>query len=203
MSDLLPPSPSPFPIPPHRTAKSSATLPQPSSTASSSTTSLNSLSSYANQSSTDLRLGSDMASSSFPSHGRSLSLGGANAPLPSDVVLSGPPLRPLDLAPLMHSHEATHTELARTVDELQQWMAVVEAGLTQMLERPSQDTIEEEQEDVVLYDRNAAAAAAVGGSRGHNGVPADESFVERDGRTASDSTATPGSFGGAVPVALE
>ncbi|KAI0663357.1 hypothetical protein C8Q70DRAFT_949240 [Cubamyces menziesii] len=198
MSDLLPPSPSPFPIPLHRPAKSSVNLPQPSSTASSSTTSLNSLSSYANQSSTDLRLGSDMTSS-FTSHGRSLSLGGTNSfPSLSSDMLSGPPLRPLDLAPLMHSHEATHTELARTVDELQQWMAVVEAGLTQMLERPSQDTIEEEQEDVIVYDRSAAA-----GSRAQVSSLADESFAERDGRTTSESTATPGSFGSAVPVALE
>ncbi|KAI0633588.1 hypothetical protein C8Q77DRAFT_1157780 [Trametes polyzona] len=187
MSDLLPPSPSPFPIP-TRPTKPAGTYPQPNSTASSSTTSLNSLSSYPNHSSSDLRLASDL-SSSFTSHTRSLSLGtnggsGGNLhSLPPDL-LAGPPLRPLDLAPLMHSHEATHSELARTVDELQQWMSVVEAGLTQMLERPSQDTIEEEQEDaVVVYDRSL-----------------HDDFAE-GGRTASSSTLTPGSF--AVPVALD
>lgn len=58
----------------------------------------------------------------------------------------GPPLRPLDFAPLMHSHEATHTQLARTVEDLAQWLSVVEFGLTQMLDKASEDTIEEEQE---------------------------------------------------------
>ena len=99
-------------------------------------------------------------------------------------------MRPLDLAPLVHSHEATHLELARTVDELQQWMSVVEAGLTQMLDRPNQDTIEEEQEDVVVYDRSVRPGLA---------TVRDDSFA--DGRTDSTETATPGSF--AVPVSLE
>lgn len=58
----------------------------------------------------------------------------------------GPPLQPLDFASLMHSHEATHTQLARTVEDLAQWLSVVEFGLTQMLEKASEDTIEEEQE---------------------------------------------------------
>ncbi|KAI0368280.1 Pkinase-domain-containing protein [Pilatotrama ljubarskyi] len=185
MSDLLPPSPSPFPIPSRPAAKSPGPLPQPNSTASSSTTSLNSLSSYPNHSSTDLRVATSDLSSSFTSHSRSLSLGGSHSlpSLPSDV-LSGPPIRPLDLAPLMHSHEATHAELARTVDELQQWMSVVEAGLTHMLERPEQDTIEEEQEDVIVYDRGLR-----------------EEFADGTGRTVSNSTVTPGSF--SVPVPFE
>ncbi|KAI0759832.1 hypothetical protein BD413DRAFT_487267 [Trametes elegans] len=184
MSDLLPPSPSPFPMP-HRSAKSSSGLPQPNSTASSSTTSLNSLASYPNHSSTDLRLAPSDITSSLTSHTHSLSFGGSHSlpSLPSDA-LAGPPVRPLDLAPLVHSHEATHLELARTVDELQQWMSVVEAGLTQMLERPSQDTIKEEQEDGLAYDRGGG-----GGGR------------DPDGRTVSNSTITPGSF--VVPVAFE
>ncbi|EIW62812.1 uncharacterized protein TRAVEDRAFT_160772 [Trametes versicolor FP-101664 SS1] len=185
MSDLLPPSPSPFPIP-QRHPKPSGSYPQPNSTASSSTTSLNSLSSYPNHSSSDLRLASTDLSSSFGSHTRSLSLGGSHA-LPVDLAgLAGPPIRSLDLAPLMHSHEATHSELARTVDELQQWMAVVEAGLTQMLERPSQDTIEEEQED-----------AGVGAGAYERGWR--DEFA--DGRTVSNSTVTPGSF--SLPVPFE
>ena len=49
--------------------------------------------------------------------------------------MSGPPLRPLDLVPLMASHEATHAALARTVDELVQWLGVVEVGLSAVLER--------------------------------------------------------------------
>ncbi|EJF65044.1 Pkinase-domain-containing protein [Dichomitus squalens LYAD-421 SS1] len=145
-ADLLPPSPAPYPVPP-RSAKSPLT--QLNSTASSSTTSLNSLSSQPNMSSTDLRFASD---SSYTTHSRSLSLGGSQTlPLvPSDM----PPLRPLDLGPLMHSHELTHAELARTVDELQSWMQVVEAGLAQMLDRAAQDqlTIEEETEDAGVFD---------------------------------------------------
>ena len=46
----------------------------------------------------------------------------------------------------MHSHEATHTQLARTVEDLAQWLSVVEFELTQMLEKASEDTIAEEQE---------------------------------------------------------
>ena len=101
-------------------------------------------------SSTDLRLASE---SPYASHSRSFSLGGSQVlpPVPSDM----PPIPPLDLAPLMHSHELTHAELARTVDELQSWMQVVEAGLAQMLDRAAQDqlTIEEETEDVGVFDR--------------------------------------------------
>ena len=56
----------------------------------------------------------------------------------------------------MRSHEETHTQLARTVDDLAQWLSVVEIGLTQMLDKASEDTIEEEQEQeespVVSYD---------------------------------------------------
>ena len=149
MTDLLPPSPAPYSIPP-RSIKSPTGLPQPNSTASSSTTSLNSLVSHPNLSSTDLRL---LSEASFTSHARSFSLGGSQPSFPSDI-LSGPQIRPLDLGPLMHSHEATHAELARTVDELQQWMSVVEAGLTQMLDRSTEETIEEETEDVVVFDPN-------------------------------------------------
>lgn len=48
--------------------------------------------------------------------------------------------------------KATHAELARTVDNLAQWLSVVEAGLTHMLDKTSDDTIEEEQEDYILYE---------------------------------------------------
>ena len=135
-------------------------------------------------SSSDLRLGSD---ASFTSHSRSLSLGGGSQPLPtlpSDALL-GPAIRPLDLGPLMHSHEATHAELARTVDELQQWMSVVEAGLAQMLDRTMQDTIEEETEDVVLYPTT------------HD----DDSLSVED--STSSRTAVPSPSNYPVPVALE
>jgi hypothetical protein len=58
----------------------------------------------------------------------------------------GPALRPLDFAALVQSPDAMHAELARTVDELAQWLSVVEVGLTQMLDGACEDTIEEEQE---------------------------------------------------------
>ncbi|OBZ68147.1 hypothetical protein A0H81_11881 [Grifola frondosa] len=155
MSDLLPPSPSPFPPSSRPSISSSAwssissdagasgvrTLPHSNSAASSSTTSLNSLSSQFNQSLTDLRpTGADSASSLSQLHA-------------SDALV-GPAIRPLDIGPLMFSHDATHAELARTVDELSQWLSVVEAGLTQMLDKTNQDTIEEEQEqeEMVAYD---------------------------------------------------
>ncbi|RPD53514.1 Pkinase-domain-containing protein [Lentinus tigrinus ALCF2SS1-6] len=179
MTDLLPPSPAPYAVSP-RPMKSPSALIQPNSTASSSTTSLNSLVSHSNLSSSDLRLLS--SETSYSSHARSLSLGGSQSlpSLPSDVLL-GPPIRPLDLGPLMHSHEATHAELARTVDELQQWMSVVEAGLAQMLDRTSQDTIEEETEDVIVFDHHALH---------------DDALSLADSRTAVPSPYP-------VPVALE
>ena len=93
-----------------------------------------------------------ISEASYSSHSRSLSLGGSQTltTVPSDL----PPIRPLDLEPLMHSHELTHAELARTVDDLQKWMSIVEVGLVQMLERTAQDqlTIEEETEDGSVYD---------------------------------------------------
>ncbi len=70
----------------------------------------------------------------------------------------------------MHSHEATHAELARTVDELHQWMSVVEAGLAQMLDRTTQDTIEEETEDVIVFDHNALHDA-LSRANGRTAVP--------------------------------
>ncbi|PIL36069.1 transporter [Ganoderma sinense ZZ0214-1] len=152
--DLLPPSPAPYPIPARPTKPPLHSLTQLNSTASSSTTSLNSLSSQPNMSSTDLRLMSmSISEASYSSHSRSLSLGGSQTltAVPADL----PPIRPLDLGPLMHSHELTHAELARTVDDLQKWMSIVEVGLVQMLDRSAQDqlTIEEESEEVIVYDR--------------------------------------------------
>ncbi|KDQ57543.1 hypothetical protein JAAARDRAFT_95250, partial [Jaapia argillacea MUCL 33604] len=61
-----------------------------------------------------------------------------------DSATYGPPIRPLDMEALMVSHEATHAELARTVDELAQWLSVVETGLGHMLDKASEDIIEEE-----------------------------------------------------------
>lgn len=52
----------------------------------------------------------------------------------------------------MLSHEETHIELARTVEDLTQWLSVVEVGLSAMLDSASEDTIAEERED---YTRSA------------------------------------------------
>jgi len=71
----------------------------------------------------------------------------------------GPAIRPLDFPALMRSHEATHSELARTVEDLASWLSVVELGLVQMLDKATQDTIAEEQEQ-----EEADAAAPVNGN---------------------------------------
>ena len=46
----------------------------------------------------------------------------------------------------MHSNETMHAELAKTVEDLGQWLNVVEVGLKEMLESAGEPTIEEEQE---------------------------------------------------------
>jgi hypothetical protein len=48
----------------------------------------------------------------------------------------------------MSSHEETHAELERIVDDLMQWLSIAEWGLTRLLEKPSEDRIEEETEDI-------------------------------------------------------
>ncbi|THH15477.1 hypothetical protein EW146_g5007 [Bondarzewia mesenterica] len=71
------------------------------------------------------------------------------APSSSTSSLSqGPPIRPLDFEALMSSHDATHAELAKIVEDLASWLSVAEQGLTQMLEHAGEDRIDEEQEDV-------------------------------------------------------
>lgn len=62
-----------------------------------------------------------------------------------------PQIQPLDLGGLMGSREDTHTELAHMVEDLAQWLAVVENGLSDLLATPAVDTIEEEQEDLGGY----------------------------------------------------
>jgi len=70
----------------------------------------------------------------------------------------------------MFSHEETHAELERIVDDLVQCLFTAEVGLTRLLERPSEDRIEEETEDVdnaanvgelkINEDKNALAPVA-------------------------------------------
>lgn len=54
--------------------------------------------------------------------------------VPSDI--RGPPLRPLDLAALVHRHEL-HTELSQTVDALGTWLDSLAAGLGSALHNDS------------------------------------------------------------------
>ncbi|KAG6862205.1 hypothetical protein C0995_002135 [Termitomyces sp. Mi166 len=74
-------------------------------------------------------------------HARNISLGnGATV-----ALLQGPPIRPLDYSKLLTTDNA-YSELARTVDDLMQWLTVVEVGLSGILDKVPADTIEEEQE---------------------------------------------------------
>ncbi|KAJ7783031.1 Pkinase-domain-containing protein [Mycena metata] len=64
----------------------------------------------------------------------------------SSISSVGPAIRPLDYAALITS-ESTHTELARTIDDLSQWLSIVENGLGNMLDMTTYaSTIAEEQE---------------------------------------------------------
>jgi hypothetical protein len=58
-----------------------------------------------------------------------------------------PEIRPLNLGELMNSRDETHADLARTVEELAQWLSIVESGLSELLVSPAVDVIQEEQED--------------------------------------------------------
>ena len=71
-----------------------------------------------------------------------------DASLPSVYPPPLPQLRKLDFEALLFSHEETHAELERIVDDLVQCLFTAEVGLTRLLERPSEDRIEEETEDV-------------------------------------------------------
>ncbi|KAJ7045412.1 Pkinase-domain-containing protein [Mycena alexandri] len=63
----------------------------------------------------------------------------------SSISSVGPTIRPLDYAALITS-ESTHNELARTIDDLSQWLSIVENGLGNMLDMTYASTIAEEQE---------------------------------------------------------
>jgi hypothetical protein len=77
----------------------------------------------------------------FPAtHRRDASIPSTYPPLPQ--------IRKLDFGSLMSSHEETHAGLERIVDDLVQWLSIAELGMTRLLERPSEDRIEEETEDI-------------------------------------------------------
>lgn len=82
-------------------------------------------------------------------HSRNQSLN-TSFTLGPEALPQGPPIRPLDFRALISSHEGTHAELARIVDDLAQWLSVAETGLTRLLENSTaEDRIEEESEDTV------------------------------------------------------
>jgi len=58
----------------------------------------------------------------------------------------------------MGSHDGTHAELARTVDELVQWLGVVEAGLTAVLDKTLE--VSEDKELPGTLDLNSFASDA-------------------------------------------
>ncbi|KAI0054968.1 hypothetical protein BV25DRAFT_1833444 [Artomyces pyxidatus] len=60
-----------------------------------------------------------------------------------------PIIRPLDFRAVMSSHEETHAELGRIVDDLVQWLSITEVGLTKVLDSAGEDRIEEEQEETL------------------------------------------------------
>lgn len=148
MSDLLPPSPSVV------NYNSRVFAPSPSALNSSviagEGSALRSLASSANASTISLSQSHTNSPPPSDPSSHSYSYGNNNSSSfnsSTSVGSFGPPIRPLDFGALMLSHEGTHTELAQTVEDLTQWLSVVEVGLSRMLETAGKDTITEEQED--------------------------------------------------------
>lgn len=144
MSDLLPPSPSAV------NYSSRVFAPPPSALSSSVTVNEGpGLKSLTNVSTSSLglpRTHSPPSDSSYPQSNGVSSSAISNSAIASAL---GPAMRPLDFSALMRSHEGTHVELARTVEDLSQWLSVVEVGLSGMLDITSEDlTITEEHEDL-------------------------------------------------------
>ncbi|KII92284.1 hypothetical protein PLICRDRAFT_103827 [Plicaturopsis crispa FD-325 SS-3] len=144
MTDLLPPSPVPSMYGTRTFAPSPSLLGPPSTQGESSQSSRNNSSSPLRTGSPDNMTSADMSLSTANSY--SYSANGSSFATTSPNTSFGPTTRPLDYTAILVSHEATHIELARTVDDLTQWLSVVEVGLTGMLEKAFEDTIEEEQE---------------------------------------------------------
>jgi hypothetical protein len=152
MSDLLPPSPTTLytnlkyfiPTPSHLNSSFI-----PSDVARSSTTS-SSLSNIEKSDGVIRSLPSPDLHSPFPP-AASVSLVSATHRRDASLPFSYPPLpqiRKLDFGSLMASHEETHAELEHIVDDLVQWLSIAELGMARLLERPSEDRIEEETEDI-------------------------------------------------------
>ena len=103
----------------------------------------------------------------------------------SSISSLGPPMRPLDLGALISSHESTHAELARTVDELLQWLNIVENGLSQVLHKKSDFVIQSTGEiDAVQEDELESLGGVeydmVGKLDGHKFADTDEVPLKPD-----------------------
>ncbi|KAH9001988.1 Pkinase-domain-containing protein [Lactarius hatsudake] len=132
MSDLLPPSPTTL----HANLKSFTSTPSHLySSFVPSSDSVNLLSANTSLSNLSAIGGSNGATTSLDPHAYSPS---------APISLFGSWISEA----LMFSHEETHAELERIVDDLVQCLFTAEVGLTRLLERPSEDRIEEETEDV-------------------------------------------------------
>jgi len=99
----------------------------------------------------------------------------------SSSQLLYPIIRKLDYTALTQSHEATHEELAKTVDELAKWLSLVEVGLSGLL-GPGGDevnivnggegmlmgttTIEEEKDDLLSDEGTGETLGGSGGGVG-------------------------------------
>ncbi|KAG6820991.1 hypothetical protein H0H93_008620 [Arthromyces matolae] len=100
-----------------------------------------------------------MSSLSEGAHARNLSLGSEISPVSS----YGPSLQPLDYRKLM-TVDNTYVELARTIEDLTQWLSVVEAGMSGILELVSTDTIEEEHEIGSDLEETTSLTASLAGN---------------------------------------
>lgn len=162
MADLLPPSPSAAAYNPRVFAPSPSLLSSsivPPQDAGNHATFNDGASTSGISTSAAFNLGLPRTSSPPPFDSRSTSTGYEpishqiqtqhthNTSITSSAISSGPPIRPLEYTSAILSHENTHSELARTVEDLTKWLAVVEVGLIGMLEKVNTDTIEEEQEE--------------------------------------------------------
>jgi hypothetical protein len=76
-----------------------------------------------------------------------------------DPVLKPPVIRPLDFMAFVASSAETHVELARTVDELSRWLAVVEGGLAGVLEKVAAGV--EERNGIIQEEREGGGGERV------------------------------------------
>ena len=77
------------------------------------------------------------------------------SPLSLEIPRAPPLPRPIDLPTLARSHADTHAGFARVVDELGRWLALVDAGLSRVLEGAGGDRIEEGEEESLEGRRSA------------------------------------------------